>query len=214
MRVGAAAGVAPLFVPASALGFGRPAPSDRIHVGFIGVGWKGLEGCWGSLVQGFTANPLCRSLAVCVINSQKCQRAKQTIDESYSHTDCRVYRDFRELLACDAIDAVVIGTPDHWHAIQTIAACHAGKDVYCEKPLSLTIGEARHGQRRAAIRTRGANGQSEPFVLEYCLRLPRTARRDHWPDSRDPCGLRRLRSWLADWPRCCRNSRNKASSVC
>ena len=107
MRAGAAAGVAPLFVPASALGYGRPAPSDRIHVGFIGVGWKGLEGCWGSLVQGFTANPLCRSLAVCDINSQKCQKAKQTIDEPYGNTDCRVYRDFRELLACDDIDSAV-----------------------------------------------------------------------------------------------------------
>jgi hypothetical protein len=87
MWASAAAGVAPLFVPASALGYDRPAPSDRIHVGFIGVGWKGLEGCWGSLVQGFTANPLCRLLAVCDINSQKCQKAKQTIDESYGNTD-------------------------------------------------------------------------------------------------------------------------------
>jgi predicted dehydrogenase len=143
MRAGTAAVMAPLFVPASSLGYGRPAPSDRIHVGFIGVGWKGLEGCWGSLVQSFTANPLCRSLAVCDINSQKCEKAKQTIDESYGNKDCRTYRDFRELLACDDMDAVVIATPDHWHAIQTIAACRAGKDVYCEKPLSLTIREAR-----------------------------------------------------------------------
>ena len=187
-----ATGAAPLLVPASSLGYDRPAPSDRIHAGFIGVGWKGLEGCWGSLVQGFTANPLCRSLAVCDINSQKCQKAKQTIDESYGNTDCRVYRDFRELLACDDIDAVVIGTPDHWHAIQTIEACRAGKDVYCEKPLSLTIREARAmvNAARQYGRVVQTGSQSRSFSnIEFACRA--AAQRDHWPDSRDPCDLRR-----------------------
>lgn len=143
----------PLFVPASALGRARQAPSERITVGFIGVGWKGLQGCFGSLVHSFLANPACQAVAVCDVNRHHREAAKRTIDEAYGNGDCASYHDFRELLARDDIDAVAIATPDHWHAIQTIAACRAGKDVYCEKPLSLTIREAR--QMVEAARTYG-----------------------------------------------------------
>ena len=139
----AGAAAAPLLVPRAALGLGRPAPSERITVGFIGVGWKGLQGCFGSLVQSFLANPACQALAVCDVNRQSRDTAKATVDQAYGNQDCATYNDFRELVAREDIEAVVIATPDHWHAVQTIWACRHGKDVYCEKPLSLTIREAR-----------------------------------------------------------------------
>jgi predicted dehydrogenase len=139
----ALAGAAPLWLPAAALGRGRPAPSERITVGFIGVGWKGLQGCFGSLVHSFLANPGCQAVAVCDVNRVHRDDAKRVIDEAYGNQDCASYNDFRQLLDRDDLDAVAIATPDHWHAIQMIAACRAGKDVYCEKPLSLTVREAR-----------------------------------------------------------------------
>ncbi len=138
-----AAVAAPLFVRSTALGWGRAAPSERITVGFIGVGWKGLQGCFGSLVQSFLANPACQVLAACDVNSKACDSAKSVIDQAQGNRDCATYRDFRDLLSRDDVDAVAIAAPDHWHAIQTIEACRRGKDVYCEKPLSLTIREAR-----------------------------------------------------------------------
>ncbi len=85
LKAGCGAGFAalagPTIVPASALGRGRPAPSERIRVGFIGVGWKGLQGCYGSLVHSFLANPVCQALAVCDVNAEARARAKRTIDE-------------------------------------------------------------------------------------------------------------------------------------
>ena len=140
---GMAVSAAPHLIPATALGYGRSAPSDRIKVGFIGVGWKGLQGCFGSLVHSFLANPACQAVAVCDVNRKSRDEAKAVIDQANGNTDCATFNDFRELLDRDDIDAVAIATPDHWHAIQTISACRSGKDVYCEKPMSLTIREAR-----------------------------------------------------------------------
>lgn len=109
----------------------------------IGLGWKGFAGCWGSLLQAFIADPACRVRAVCDVDRRYRQRAKEFVDHTYGDGGCRPYRDFRDLLDRSDIDAVAVATPDHWHAVQTIWACRHGKDVYCEKPLSLTIREAR-----------------------------------------------------------------------
>ncbi len=134
----------PYLISSSALGKGGSvSPSNRITLGFIGVGWKGFEGCWGSLLQSFIKMNDCQVLAVCDVDRHYLDRAKTYVDSEYQNQDCQRYEDFRELLARGDIDAVVIATPDHWHAIQTIEACKSGKDVYCEKPLSLTIQEGR-----------------------------------------------------------------------
>jgi len=121
---GAAAGAlgAPLFVRATAFG-----ANDRITAGIIGLGGPAGSG-----------HGLAQLLAVCDVREDKISGRGYRRRKGVA-----VYHDFRELLARDDIDAVFIGTPDHWHAIPAIAAAKAGKDIYCEKPMSLTIREGR-----------------------------------------------------------------------
>jgi predicted dehydrogenase len=83
-----------------------------------------------------------RVLAVCDVDTTRRNDAKQKVDKFYGNSDCAAYNDFRELIARKDIDAVCIATPDHWHAIPTLAALRSGKDVYCEKPLTHNIHEA------------------------------------------------------------------------
>lgn len=120
-----------------------PAASDRIILGFIGLGEKAFAGCAGSLIKSFIDDPSCRIRAVCDINRLHREEVVAFIDSRYGDKSCDAYNDFRELIARNDIDAVVIATPEHWHAVQTIWACRHGKDVYCEKPMALTIREAR-----------------------------------------------------------------------
>ena len=122
---------------------GRAAPSDRVNVGCIGVGGRGTAN-----MQTF----LHTSQVVAVCDPQEARRdaARSTAERHYSeemakgsYKGCAAYADFRELLDREDIDAVSICTPDHWHAVMCVAAARAGKDVFCEKPLSLTIAEGR-----------------------------------------------------------------------
>jgi len=130
---------APFVIPAGALGAdGRPAPSERITMGYIGVGGRGSGD-----MRAFLNFKEVQGLAVCDVFKSRQQGAKRHVDQRNGNTDCATYTDFRELIARDDIDAVSIGTPDHWHALIGIAACKSGKDVFCEKPLSLTIKEGR-----------------------------------------------------------------------
>ncbi|NUQ62025.1 MAG: Gfo/Idh/MocA family oxidoreductase [Pirellulales bacterium] len=137
----AAAAAAPLFVPRSVLGDEKSPPaSERLTVGMIGLGMQ-ADGYHMPTLLGFDD---VRVLAVCDVDTNRRRHAKQRVDARYGAAGsggCDEYRDFRDLLARKDIDAVLIATPDHWHAILAIEACKAGKDVYCEKPLSLTIHE-------------------------------------------------------------------------
>jgi predicted dehydrogenase len=122
---------------------GQVPPSKQVTLGFIGVGKRGgTDVQWGTLA-GFIENPQCRILAVCDVNRQHTEKAKAFVDGKYGNQDCSTYRDFRDLLAREDIEAVVISTPTHWHAVMTILACEHGKDVYCEKPLAYTIRQGR-----------------------------------------------------------------------
>jgi predicted dehydrogenase len=137
----AAAAVAfPAVIPAAVLGQdGVPAASERIRLGFIGVRNRGLQ----------NLDPLIKhAVAVCDVDRNVLAVAKHRVDKT-NGGNCAAYTDYRELLAARDIDAVVISTPDHWHALQTIDACKAGKDVFCEKPLSLTIEEGKRMVRAA-----------------------------------------------------------------
>ena len=130
----AAAAAMPFVVSSRALGQGdKVAANDRIGMGFIGVGGMG-----GGHLGGFIGNPNCEVLAVCDVDQFRRERAAQRVGEK-----CGCYSDYRELLDRHDIDAVLIATPDHWHTLTSINACEAGKDVYCEKPLTLTVDEGR-----------------------------------------------------------------------
>ena len=104
----------------------------------IGVGGRG-NGDMHSLMRFDDV----QMLAVCDVVQAHRDRAKERVDGHQKNKDCDSYNDFREIMVRDDIDAVLIGTPDHWHAIMTIEACKHGKDVYCEKPECLTVGEGR-----------------------------------------------------------------------
>lgn len=129
----------PLIVPSSVFaGPGRTAPSDRIVMGAIGTGWMGTDN-----LRAFLNNRFAQIVAICDIDKSHLENAVRLSNERYRNNNCAKYHDFRELLARDDIDAVSIGTPDHWHAIPAIAAAKAGKDIYSEKPLSHTLKEGR-----------------------------------------------------------------------
>lgn len=127
---------APFILPSRAWAAKAPTQGN-VRMGFIGVGGQG----GGSLLPVFLGNDA-HVVAVCDVNNVRRDAAKKKVDEACQNTDCIAYNDFRELLACKDIDAVCIATPDHWHAAITVAALRAGKDVYCEKPLTHNIHEA------------------------------------------------------------------------
>jgi predicted dehydrogenase len=126
-------------VPASVLGRdGGVAPSARIVMGCIGTGGQGSGN-----MRNFMGQPDVRVVAVCDVDTNHGNRARDTVNKHYGNRDCKAYKDFRELVARKDIDAVSIGTPDHWHALTSIAAAKADKDIYCEKPLANSVGEGR-----------------------------------------------------------------------
>jgi predicted dehydrogenase len=141
----AAVASVPTIVPSSVLGAqGQTPPSNRITLGFIACGKQSQH-----LMRSFLL-PSTQVVAACDVDKLKLERSAGNIVEKHyadrkdgSYKGCARYHDFHELLARPDIDAVVISTPDHWHTIATIEACRAGKDVYCEKPLTQTIAEAR-----------------------------------------------------------------------
>ncbi len=137
----------PYLVASSAMGnAGAVAPSNRIVMGAIGVGGQGTRHVGGGIwVQGggFLSKPEVQFVAVCDVNANNLNRGRGIVNKHYGNNDCASYNDFRELTARGDIDAVLVATPDHWHVLTSIAAVKAGMDVYCEKPLSLTIRQAR-----------------------------------------------------------------------
>jgi len=129
----------PYFVPASALGLGQAvAPSERIVLGCIGTGGKGRNN-----LSTFMTFPDVQVVAVCDVAAGHLEQARQLVANRYQNQDCLTFRDFRELLTRADIDAVSVATPDHWHALPSIAAAKAGKDIYCEKPLANSVAEGR-----------------------------------------------------------------------
>ncbi|MCL4203075.1 MAG: Gfo/Idh/MocA family oxidoreductase [Pirellulaceae bacterium] len=199
---GAAVAVAlPRIVPCSV--FGASAPSNRINVGLIGCGHQSQR-----IVPSFLVHDDMQMLAVCDVNRRGDgyyhpdqvlgrETAREWVDQHYaqktpsgSFKGCAAYADFRELLDRPDVDAVAIVVPDHWHALIAIAAMQAGKDVYCEKPLALTIYEGREMVKAARKCQRvfqtGAQFRSSPAVRRAC-ELVRNGRLGE---------IRRVYSWV------------------
>jgi len=111
----------------------KAAPSERVRLGFIGLGGMGL-----ATLQAMRAQPAAEVVALCDIYTPHLERAKAATEGK-----ALTFKNHEELLARDEVDAVVLSTPDHWHALCAVAACKAGKHVYCEKPLGHNIAEGR-----------------------------------------------------------------------
>ncbi|MCZ2475644.1 Gfo/Idh/MocA family oxidoreductase [Aquirufa ecclesiirivi] len=140
-----------MIVPRHVLGGKRPdgssylAPSDVLNLGFIGTGKQGR-----GLSNSFLSTGQVRISAISEVYQAKANLFLDRVKENYAknpswgaYAAIPVYQDYRELLASKNVDAVVIATPDHWHAAMAVRAAEAGKDIYCEKPLSLTVKEGR-----------------------------------------------------------------------
>ena len=129
----------PYLIRSSALGkAGSVAASNRITIGFIGVGGHGID----MNLRTFLGQPDAQAVAVCDVDSNNMNKARDIVNQKYGNTDCATYKDFRDVIARDDVDAVMVSTPDHWHVPISIAALQAGKDVECEKP-TLTVREGR-----------------------------------------------------------------------
>jgi len=112
--------------------------SERITVGAIGISGRG-----NYILNAFLQYPDVQVVAVCDVIANRREAAKKMVDERYGNQDCRTYIDMRELIAQPDIDAVMIATGDNNHSLISVLAARAGKDIYCEKPLSVTIAESR-----------------------------------------------------------------------
>jgi len=139
--VAGAALAMPAIVPSSV--FGANPPNSRVAVGHVGLGGQG-----SGLLGGFLGLAMGQSVAVCDPIRERRERAASNVDRAYSaraaegsYKGCTPFNDFRELLTRDDIDAVVVATPDHWHVPIALAAVKAGKDVYVEKPLGVSVAE-------------------------------------------------------------------------
>lgn len=162
--LGAGAAVAlPGIVPASALGLeGKTAPSNRLGMAAIGMGFA-----WNMFVRDDV-----HFVAVCDVRKDRRDAARALVDQRQGGHDCAAVHDFREVLARRDVDAVYIATPDHWHALVTVAAARAGKHVYCQKPLTRTIAEGRAVveavRRHGIVFQHGTQQRHDPRMLFGC----------------------------------------------
>ena len=146
LKAAAVTAAAPAIVPSSV--FARPAPSDTLQFGCIGVGRQGQGDLQELIYRGLEAGA--RVTAVCDVDAHRMQDAQWLAEKIYTvetgkdaSKSVKAFRDFREVLARPDIDAVLIVTPDFWHAAHAVAAAEAGKDIYLEKPLTYSIAEGR-----------------------------------------------------------------------
>jgi len=176
--VGAGAMVVPTIVPSFVLG--KNAPSNRFNIAQIGCGRMG-RGDLSSVMR----HEKVRFMAVCDVDTKRMKDAKQLIESNYTKmgkpyaVDVKMYEDYRDLLMNPEIDGVVISTPDHWHSQPAIEAALAGKDIYLQKPTSLTIKEGRQlsdaVHRSGVIFQIGSQQRSAP-QFRYACELVRNGR--------------------------------------
>lgn len=133
---GLAALAGPAILTSSAAERKRKSPSERITMGVVGWGMQGP-----SNTAAFMDLPDCQVVATCNIDKSHLEKSVNTINGRYKNKDCKAYSDYREMMARDDIDAVMLAVPDHWHALMAVEAAKQGKDIFGEKPLAKTIAE-------------------------------------------------------------------------
>ena len=157
MKTAAVAAAVPMFVNSRAFG-----ANDRITMGCIGMGGRGTGD-----MGGFLGFQNVQVVAVCDVVDAHCKRAKDKVDGKYNSKDCKQYVDFRDITGRDDIEAVMIGTPDHWHAGISIEAMKNGKDVFSEKPETLTVRQGREMVKIARRYGRVFSGGSQRVWGDY-----------------------------------------------
>ena len=172
----AVAVAAPTIVPSSVLGAdGKTAPSNRITIGLIGTGDHGTK----VDLRGLLHQDDAQIVALCDVDSTLIERARTLTYRAYADRDAKgstkglfTTQDWREIVAREDIDAVCVATPDHWHVLCALGALRAGKDVLCEKPLSLTIAEGRvladEAKRLNRISITASENRSKDNFLQMC----------------------------------------------
>lgn len=174
--VAGAALAMPCIIPGSALGLnGAVPPSERIVFGGIGIGGRGT-----GVLRWMLPERDIQFVAVCDAKKSAREAVKKVADNHYGNQDCKTYRDIREFLALRTdIDAVLIATGDRWHALASILAMRAGKDVYSEKPSSMTIAEGQAvvatAKRYGRVYQTGTQRLSEENFV-FCIEMARQGR--------------------------------------
>ena len=163
LKAASTAVAAPYVITSSALGDAdRPPASDRIVMGGIGIGNMGRGD-----QNAFVRRSDVQYVAVSDVRKDARDNGKDRADKHYDNKDCASYNDFRELLAREDIDAVHVATPDHWHSYMVIQACRNGKDVYCQKPETLTLREGPLMVDAARRYARVVSGGSQRVLQDY-----------------------------------------------
>src|SRR6266542_3141735 len=176
----------------TALGSGRVlGANDRVRLGFIGVGNRGDQ-----VLDGFLAHKDAEVVAVCDIHQPYMDFAAKKTGGSP-----RQFKDYRKLLEMKDVDAVVIATPDHWHALQMIHACQAGKDVYVEKPLSLAVAEGRRMVEAAERHKRVVQVGLQRRSSDYCREAVEFIRGSGNPPNEAPPADFDWEAWLGPAPK-------------
>ena len=139
----ASALAAPTIIPSSVLG--ADAPSNQITLGLIGCGGQGTGNLRNLMGKSGT-----RGIAVCDPDKNNMNRARDHVNQKNGNKDCEAFTDFRDLCAMKDLDAVIVGTPDHWHSLACLEALNNKKDVYCEKPITHLFAEGQAVYKAAA----------------------------------------------------------------
>ena len=174
---------APAIIPRHVLGDdNNAAANDKIVIGAIGIG----KMLYGSHLPHFLKMPEVKVVAVSDVDTTRREAGKKRVDDAYGNSDCAAYNDYREIIGRDDIDAIVCATPDHWHAIVILDTCKAGKDMYCEKPLTNNLMEAKTVMDAVnASRDYFPDGKSAASERQLSVRMRTGPERTH---RQDPSG--------------------------
>ena len=171
LAAGAAAAATPLLLPSNILGReGAIPPNERIVMGLIGYGNRGSE-IMGDFTRDRERGQF-HVVAVCDCRKEHLDNGVARVNRDYGNNDCKAYDKYEEILARTDIDAVAVSTPDHWHTKISVEACRAGKDVYCEKPLTLTPAESRQIVAAARQYNRVCTSGSQRVMEDYGYMAP------------------------------------------